>query len=234
MITQRIILVFLTSLWLSVLGCATFHAKPLIPEQSLEKITHRTLKNAQLMHLSHPENTSTQRWNIDQLTLAALFYHPDFALAQQQISLAEAAKITAAQRPNPSINLSPTFISNISSVMPWLLAGSVSIPIETAGKRQHRLDQSAQTLRAAQLRLNDTAWLIRQRLRLALVKIFASQQSIKLITAQLALEQAIQNNLIDQLAAGEISQTEVLATYQAVAKTQLALISEQKKRLTIL
>ncbi len=44
------------------------------------------------------------RWNLSNLTAAALYYHPDIALAEAKLAAAEAAVITASQTPNPVLN----------------------------------------------------------------------------------------------------------------------------------
>ncbi|MDP3010067.1 MAG: hypothetical protein Q8N30_13490 [Methylococcales bacterium] len=62
----------------------------------------------------------------------------------------DAAITTAGQRPNPSISLSPTWISNLASTaMPWIFASSLSIPIETANKRDLRVDKAEHSTEAA-------------------------------------------------------------------------------------
>ncbi|MDD2661049.1 MAG: hypothetical protein PHY54_15445 [Methylococcales bacterium] len=82
-------------------------------------------------------------WDIDRLTLAAIYYHPDLALARAQAETADAAITTAGQRPNPNITLSPTWVTNLAAgITPWIIAAYINLPIETAGKRGFRLDKT--------------------------------------------------------------------------------------------
>ena len=54
------------------------------------------------------------------LTLTAMYYHPDLDVARAEWQVAEAGKITAGQRPNPSISVPPGFIANPGESNPWL------------------------------------------------------------------------------------------------------------------
>ncbi len=106
-------LLFLILLNLAVTGCASFQDQPLIPADALSRIEARSLFDAGLRDfinsvLANKNVQSPKTWDLDRLTLAAIYYHPDLALARIQTATADAANITAAQRPNPTINISPT------------------------------------------------------------------------------------------------------------------------------
>ncbi|WP_019866045.1 TolC family protein [Methylovulum miyakonense] len=211
-------------------SCAHYQGRPLNPLVSASQLETRGLDNGQLQQFiggaNFPKNSP---WNLDKLTLAAMFYHPDLALARSQAESAAAATITAAQRPNPSISLTPTWVSNLASASPWLFASLLSIPIETAGKRGYRIDKSQHLADATNLRVADAAWLVRGRLRLAMLDVYAAQETVRLLRQQLQLEQAVDQVLQQQQAAGEISDTDLFAAQLGMQQARLALTAAEKK-----
>jgi cobalt-zinc-cadmium efflux system outer membrane protein len=124
---QRLIhLALLTVLSLSPVGCARFQDRPLNPADSAVRIEARTLSGSALRKFIESvfgRRTTAwpfKTWDIDRLTLAAIYFHPDLALARAQAETADAATTTAAQRPNPSITVTPTWIRNLATAaVPW-------------------------------------------------------------------------------------------------------------------
>lgn len=234
---QRLLPLLILLIFLSVLpiGCARFEDRPLNPVNTALRIDARSLSNPALLAfinsvISHKSSVPLKNWDIDHLTLAAMYYHPDLALARAQVETADAATITAAQRPNPNFTLSPTWISNLaSSVAPWIAASSVSIPIETAGKRDFRVARAEHLTEAARLRVVDAAWLIRARLRLALLEVYAAQEAERLLQKQLALQQQLSERLEQQRAVGEIARLDVMRAQLAFNQLQLNARTARKR-----
>ena len=214
-------------------GCVHFQEQPLSPSVSFSQLEARSLQQADLQQFianyQHGSKPSSQ-WNLDRLSLAALYFHPDLALARAQADSAEAATLTAAQHPNPSLAISPFWISNIAAAMPWIFASSLSVPIETAGKRGYRMTRSQHLTEAAELRITDTAWQIRGRLRLALLDVYAANETLRLLQQQAGIGQSLNISLQQQLAAGEIAHADVLAAQLALEQTQLNVTAAQKKQ----
>jgi len=227
----RLTLFILLSLTLA--DCARFQDHPLNPADSAVRIEARSLSSAGLEDFIHSvpvTGQSAKAWDMDRLTLAAIYYHPDLALARAQAETMGAATTTAAQRPNPSINISPTWISNLATtVAPWIIASYVSIPIETAGKRDFRIAKAEHLTDAARLRVADAVWLVRGRLRLAMLEMFAAQEAERLLQQQLTVQQAMTERLEQQLAIGEISRTEMIRSHLALNQLKLNLNAAQKR-----
>jgi outer membrane protein TolC len=220
---------------LTVVGCASFQDRELNPAESVTQLENRTLSNPELLSFIETVTggggvTPPKTWNVDRLTLAAIYYHPDLAVARAQADSAEASTITAAQRPNPSITLSPTWIRNVATAaIPWIAATSISIPIETAGKRDFRIEKATHLTDAARLRIADAAWLARGRLRLAMLEVFAAQETERLLQQQFAIQQAMAKRLEQQLLVGEISRLEVMRSHLASNQLQLNLSAARKR-----
>jgi cobalt-zinc-cadmium efflux system outer membrane protein len=230
------ILILFTFLSLSVTGCARFQDRPLSPADSAVRIEARTLSSPALREFiesvvgRHAAVWPFKTWDIDRLTLAAIYYHPDLALARAQAETADAATTTAAQRPNPSITVTPTWVRNLATAaVPWIAASAINIPIETAGKRGFRIDKTEHLTDAARLRVADAAWLVRGRLHLAMLEAYAAQVAERLLQRQLTIQQAMTERLEQQLSVGEITRLEVMRSHLASNQLQLNVRTAQKR-----
>lgn len=120
----------LSLLVLALNGCAEFHDRPVQPEASKIRLEARSFASNELQTFIQTLLGKTtvwpfKSWNIDQLTLAAIYYHPDMALIRAQANTADAGMMTAGQRPNPTLNVSPTWISNaVAASQPWIIGSS--------------------------------------------------------------------------------------------------------------
>lgn len=228
-------LTLFTFLSLLASGCARFQDRPLNPAESAVSIEARTLSSHALREfiesvIGHRAAWLFKAWDIDRLTLAAIYYHPDLALARAQAETADAATTTAAQRPNPGITVTPTWIRNLATAaVPWIAASAISIPIETAGKRGYRIDKTEHLTDAARLRIADVAWLVRGRLRLAMLETYAAQVAERLLQRQITIQQAMTGRLEQQLSVGEITQLEVIRSHLALNQLQLNVSAAQKR-----
>ncbi|WGS85049.1 TolC family protein [Methylomonas sp. UP202] len=212
---------------LTIVGCASYQNRELNPAESMIQLENRSLSNPELLSFIETATgsasvTPPKTWNIDRLTLVAIYYHPDLALARAQAQSANSAITTAGQRPNPSITISPTWIRNLATAaIPWIAASSISIPIETAGKRDFRIGKAEHMADAARLRIADAAWLVRGRLRSALLEAYTAKEAERLSHQQYAIQQTINQRLEQQLAIGEIGPLEVTRSHLAVNQLKL-------------
>ena len=233
---QRLIhLALLTVLSLSPIGCARFQDRPLNPADSAVRIEARTLSSPALREfiesmVGHTPAWPFKAWDFDRLTLAAIYYHPDLALAHAQAETTDATTTTAAQRPNPNVGISPTWVTNLATAAaPWIVGSAISIPIETAGKRGFRIDKAEHLTDAARLRMADTAWLVRSRLRLAMLEAYAAQEAERLLQQQLTIQQTMTQRLEQQLSVGEITRLEVMRSHLALNQMKLNANTAQKR-----
>ncbi len=162
-------------------------------------------------------------WELRTLSLAALYFHPSLEAARARLAEAEAATVTAGARPNPTLSLAPGVPS------PWLMTLDFSVPIETAGKRGHRI-QSARSLdQAALLDLADAAWKVRSGVRLALLNCLLASRSLDSLRSEQELRREQVKLLEQRLAAGEIARPEVDAARIELSKTHLAIAEAEGK-----
>src|SRR5882672_11294695 len=88
-----------------VVGCAQYRPEPISAPLQANALDNRRLDDARLQAFiaasladSAPDRA---QWNLAKLTLAALYYHPDIAVARAKLARARAGAITAGQYPNP-------------------------------------------------------------------------------------------------------------------------------------
>ncbi len=163
-------------------------------------------------------------WDLKALTLAAFYYHPDLDVARAQWSAAEAGRITAGERPNPTLGLLMGYnvTSPVSEITPWIPESALEIPVETAGKRGYRITQARHLSEAARLNILSTAWEIRSRLRQAFLDSFSAGETEKLLVAQQAIHEENVRILEAQLAVGEAAPSDVTQARLALAESRLA------------
>ncbi|HZU91347.1 MAG TPA: hypothetical protein VE993_19000, partial [Stellaceae bacterium] len=103
-------------LLLSLAACASYEPAALSPARNAHSLDTRSLNTPHLEKFIAAELGDTTdkpdppaRWDLARLTLVALYYHPDIAIARSKLTAAEAAVITAGQRPNPGSSLTNVF-----------------------------------------------------------------------------------------------------------------------------
>jgi outer membrane protein, heavy metal efflux system len=218
-------------MWLAVLllvaGCATYHPRPIAPEQTAAAFDARSLTDAGLCAFLETNRVAVPgpqaAWNLKQLTLVAFYYQPALAEARAQLLAARAAKVTAGERPNPSVTVTPGYDSQIPGTpSPWIVPVSVDVPIETAGKRGKRIAEAEHLAEAARWNLVGTVWQVRSGIRAALLNLYSARETATLLARQETAQGNVVRLLEGQLAAGAVSDFEVAQARTALATTQLA------------
>ncbi|MBI5773495.1 MAG: TolC family protein [Verrucomicrobia bacterium] len=223
---------------LLLLGCVHYQPKPLAPAETVEAFEARRLDAPELQvflgqRLVRPLNEGmAKKWDLETLTLAAFYFHPDLDAARARWAVAEAGKVTAGQRPNPSVSVSPGYNFTTTRPTPWIVATSLDVPIETAGKRGKRLAQAQHLSEAARLAIATTAWDVRARLRRALLEFWSTQEAEAALAAQHAAQQDIVRLLEAARTAGASTLVEVTRERIASEQTRVALLDAQNRRTT--
>lgn len=216
---------------MSVAGCASYRPVPLAPVQSEKEYRMRTLLDQKLRQFMKSNLGSALRewppskWNLPLLTLAAFYYHPDLDVARSRIGVAEAGIKTAGGRPNPAGRVTPGYTDSRSS--PWLYGVLFGVPIETAGKRGHRIAQAQALTDAARLQLEEAAWQVRSSVRAALAEHLIAQRKLELLCTEQAVRAEAVTILEKRLAVGEVSRPDVDAARIGFSHSALAIKSAE-------
>ncbi|HZP60322.1 MAG TPA: TolC family protein, partial [Opitutaceae bacterium] len=209
-------------------GCAHYQSQPLSPETGAAALATRSfhdggLKQFLAQNLGHePEAWPPARWDLDALTFAAWYYHPDMAVARAQLAAAQAEKKTAAEWPDPDFTFTPEYTTNPDGLSPWTLGFALDWPLELPNKRAHRLAAAGAGERSADYGLAATAWSVRSRLRAALLALWTAQETAKWTDRRLADESDSFSLLQQRLTAGEIAAVELAQARSAFEQARLA------------
>ncbi len=216
-------------------GCVRYQPRPLDPAHTAEAFAARRLDDPGLGRfveadaVIRPASWPPRSWDLTDLTLAALYFHPRLDLARAQWAVAEAGTKTAGERPNPSLLLAPGYDTTTRVPSPWLPLVSLDVPIETAGKRGHRLVEAAQLSEAARLSVASAAWEVRSGVRSSLIALDAARESQSLLEAQQALHEKNVRILGLQREAGAISAFELTQARIAAEAARLGLREAERQ-----
>ena len=156
-------------------------------------------------------------WNLQTLSIAALYFNPTLDLARARLARADAAIITAGARPNPTVGVSPGIPS------PYLLTFDFAVPIETAGKRGYRVQSARNLDQAARLDLADSGWTVLSGVRLALLNYLLASRNLELSRSEERVR-ADQVNILERiLSAGEIPRLDIDMARIELLKTEVAI-----------
>lgn len=169
-------------------------------------------------------------WDLKSLTLAALYFHPEMDIARAQWGIAQGGRITAGERPNPTLTpiIGYNTTSPVSEVTPWIPEVALELTIETAGKRGVRIAEARHLAEAARWRIFAAAWGVRSRLRGALLDVYAAGERADLL-AELEKTQAEIVRLLGlQKDVGEVSVYDLTQARVALDATRLDAIEASR------
>ncbi|MEQ1860177.1 MAG: TolC family protein [Chthoniobacteraceae bacterium] len=203
-------------------GCVSFESRPISPATTARDFDGRTLADSGLRAFLASHGATAKRWDLDELTLATLYFQPDLEVARARHEAAAAAVGTAGERPNPTLSWSPAYNATSTGVTPWIMGFSLDVPIETGGKRGWRQAQARQKSEAARMRVAAEAWQVRSRVRAALVAL----ESARLLDAAVREQESVQAETVRLLdlerGAGAISPLEVTRARVALDNARLS------------
>lgn len=219
-----------------VAGCVQYRSEPLSAATEADSLATRTLSNPRLQKFIEvglpPRRKSRTRtsWGLAELTLAALYYHPDLDVARAKLVSAQAGIVTAAQIPNPTLSGSVLYNSTTAIPSPWTAGQVVNFLIETLGKREHRTARARELAEAAREDLATATWQVRGRVRSALLNLWAAQRRLALIDRRLKLQQQFVTLLQRSFAEGQSSALDVSRERINLDQISLAVRDEERQR----
>jgi outer membrane protein TolC len=211
-------------------GCHRIAPRPLAPEASAAALEARRLDDPGLRAFlasvpnGAPEDWPLRQWDLDRLTLAALYFHPTLDVARAHAAAVGAGKETAAMRPNPTLGVSPQLSTNpMGAVSPWLTMVSIDWQIETAGKRGDRIARAEADAAAAREAATTAAWSVRHELASAVIGLAALDRQDEWLAAEVAGDSRLVALLADRLREGAASASDL-------APVRLALLQAESER----
>jgi outer membrane protein TolC len=218
-------------------GCATYRDRPLSGAKTLGNFESRTLDGqdlqAYLQQTLQVQQWPLATWNSAQLTLAAFFYSPELDVARARWAVTKGRKIAAAERPNPSLSVTPGFNSTTGFDAPisaWIVGAALDIPIETAGKRGYRIAEAQHLSEAARLQIAQTAWQLRHQIREAMLDLYAATETAGLLRRRSTIQEDNVKLLEGIFKAGEISANELGQARILRDEARLAMLDAEKQQ----
>ncbi|MFD0930119.1 TolC family protein [Methylophilus glucosoxydans] len=201
--------------WL-LTACGTAFQPHPIPQQENITTIHEAAPDEdgfKTFVLSNAPQTAwpIQTWDLDSLTLSALYFHPALKVAKSDYAVALASITSAGLRPQLGLNSQLAHSNQANGdISPWAYSLQVSIPLITANKRQISIEIAQYQADIAKIQIAETAWMLRQQLSVDLI-LLAEQQAMQ---ANLSKLQTAQDQLLDayqkRLDVGVAGQSDVL------------------------
>jgi outer membrane protein, heavy metal efflux system len=175
------------------------------------------LRSFEESNLGHPVSPwPPKSWDLQTLSLAALYFNPALDLARARLATAEGAIVTASARPNPTVD----FVPGVPA--PYLLTQDFLFLIETAGKRGRRVQIARNLDQAAQIDLADSAWTVVIGVRLALLNYLVAARNLDFLQSEEKVRQDQVAILEKVMSAGELTRQDVDLARMEASKTQVA------------
>ncbi len=180
-----------------------YHPRPLSAADSATSFEARSLADPGLRtfaekQLGHPASPWPPAWDLQTLSLAALYFNPELDAARARTAESQAALVTAAARPNPTFSIAPGIPS------PYLLTLDLSIPLETAGKRGYRIQAARSLDQAARFDLADAAWHVHSEVRAALLECLIAAEVLAALRSEAAVRGHQVKILEQMVSSGEL------------------------------
>lgn len=209
-------------------GCASYTAKPLEPAATSSALEQRTLTDPKLARLiaevlpDRAPDTGATSWDLSTLTLAALYFHPDMEVSRAKLALAKAGVKTARQVPNPTFSFQPGQYPALIDASAWTIGFLVNFVLETAGKREKRIEMARNLVEAARQDVATAAWQVRGGVRSALLDLWAAEGRRRLVEKRQAVQMQIVSLLEGRFASGDASSLDVARERIALSQATLA------------
>ena len=221
----------LSSSLLSSCSYLAYQAKPLDSQAISSKLINKDPSSAEfsayLTKQGHAQ-IPIEYWDLNALTDCALFFNSTLDLAKAKWAATQASINTAKQRQPLSVNghLGQTNLKN-RDISPWAFGLGVDIPIETANKREIRVEQASFEAEIAHIEIAQTTWQLRNQIAAQLVDYHQSLAQMALLQKDVDLQTAILSMLEKRFKLGMISSYEFNAAKLQQQKAINSLNAEQ-------
>jgi cobalt-zinc-cadmium efflux system outer membrane protein len=177
-----------------LVACSAPAPQPVDSARSLQALQARSLDDPRLQRFiesARPAEPaqSPAPWDLDRLTLAALYFHPDLSIARSELGLAQAQAVTARARPNPGLvaTLGRGAGGELFS-SPWIVGAAVDFLLQSGDRRATRIAEADSSVQAARAALRQASWQVRGRVALALVDLWSAKVRLGPLHEQLDLQ----------------------------------------------
>ena len=150
-------------------------------------------------------------WDRAQWLTAALRLNPRLAEQRAEVDAVAAAERTAAERPNPSMQLFAEYLTSAAQSTAWLYGLSMDFLLRQPGERGRAQHRAALQTALAKSDLAESLWQVRAALRQALLDAVSAQDESALLQSLVVERRALLAADRARLEAGDIARAQVLA-----------------------
>ena len=219
--------------FLAACSSVAYSPRPLDPDATAAAFEARTADGDGLKQFAAANGYDTtvwppREWGLQELTLAALYFHSDIRTARARADVARTELDTATQSQAWSARVNPEYHSRRlpEDKGPWTLGLQLEIPLVAQGKRAARVERSTFLADAARLDIADAAWTVRARVRDRYLDLMASRDALAAIDAQVEARKEMSALVARRVEAGMHSARDLGTEH--VALSQLELLRAQE------
>ena len=217
-------------------GCGRFQgyeAAP-IPDASPTSFVQRSLDVEDLRTFLTEQGASPHRgqWTPRQLGLASLYFHAAFSEARAEVTVAEAAEISAGAPPDVSVTADISRAAKVdegkSTVWSYTLAAGLLF--ETGGKRNARLARARAATLQARMQLESTAWELASSAVQAAIRVSGADEAVSDAETERTLTADVAALVRDRYSEGRVSLADVAQSEQDVRGALLRAVQARRSR----
>lgn len=136
-------------------------------------------------------------WRRRDLEWASLYLHPEHAVSQADVELAQAKLQVAREWPNPELQLGLKYQTApaLEGMSPWTVGAAIGLMLMSQPQRAADIQYARAGQRAARALLKSAEWDIRRRVDKAYVRYWSTQQQLRAqeqITSRSAMQAGLQ------------------------------------------
>lgn len=195
--SQTSVLLVCLPLMLPACGFLEYVAKPINQQAVIQKFESKSPDSEQfkqyLIYNNYkPSSFPITQWGLDDLTYCSLFFHPSLDVVRAQWRAAQASEATSASRPLPTLSGNYGKGNNANEdISPYTYSLSIDIPIETANKRNIRIENAQHLSESVKLEIAQTAWNLRAQVATTYNELLLNQTQLNLLSTERSYRQEI-------------------------------------------
>ena len=190
-------------------------AAPLDPGATLAAFSTRTLDG-----LSGAPPAASGGWDRSQWLRAALQLNPQLAEQRAAVIAAAALERSAAQRPNPEMELFAEYLTAAAQSAAWLYGVSLEFLARPPGERARVRQQAALQSALARSELAESIWRVRAALRQALLDVVSARDETALLESLVAERQALVDSDRARVRLGDLARAQMLTDELELARAR--------------
>ncbi len=231
-------LIILIFAFTACISCTSYQAEPLSAESSSAQLATRNFQDPNLQAFiseNLPQhNQLLTTWDVDTLTMAAIYYQPGINAAYNKWLATKGGVQKANEIINPNFLFTTKAESSSTYSAPFPTDITLLPKIQTADKRAIKTNQALMQSEAAKMDLIIAVWRVRCEIRKNLLALYKVNKSIPLLEKQVEYEFSILQIVKQQVSDGDLTPLELMRTNNNFIRNTILLQEAREQRKKIL